>query len=149
MFKRIAALGVRKQKPPQGHCWYPPALRHWNLIFATLLCWTFIAILQYYLVRSQRDSGVIFAQDINQLPLQRSFAFLYLPTIVAVIFSIYIVWIDNDARRYEPYRQMSKPGGALGKDSILLHYPHDFMPLVPFASFKRRYVEAHVNIYVS
>jgi hypothetical protein len=33
-----------------------------------------------------------------------------------------------------------RPAGALAKDSILLHYPFDFMPLVPFKSFRRRQV---------
>jgi hypothetical protein len=124
----------------QVNHWYPPALRWWNLAISILLCWTFIAVLQYFLSRSQRDGGVIFAANLNDLPLRRSFSYRYLPTIVAVTFSMFILWIDNDARRYEPYRQMLRPAGALAKDSILLHYPFDFMPLVPFKSFRRRQV---------
>jgi hypothetical protein len=140
MFQRLSALVTRKREPPQRHGWYPPALRSWNLSFAIVICWLFIAILQYHLIRSQRDGGVLFAPNINNLPLSRTFAYRYLLTVIAVIFSIYVVWIDNDARRYEPYRQMSKPGGALAKNSILLHYPFDFLPLVPFKSLKRRQV---------
>jgi hypothetical protein len=99
--------------------------------------WYSIAVLQSYLHQSQRDGGVIFATKINDIPLHRSFWFLYLPTILAVTFSVFIVWIDHDAKRYEPYRQMSKPGGARGKDSILLHYPFDFVLFVPFMAAKR------------
>jgi hypothetical protein len=105
---------------------------------AALICWVLIAILQYYLHRSATDGGVMFAPDINKLPLQQSFLFLYLPTIIAVFFSIFIVWIDNDAKRYEPYRQMSNTNGALGRDSLLLHYPFVFMPIVPFVAFKKK-----------
>lgn len=129
-----------KQRPASRRAsgWYPPALRWWNLVITTLLCWAFIAILQFYLSRSQRDGGIIFATDINSVALSRSFWYLYLPTVVAVLFSIHIVWIDNDAKRFEPYRQMAKRKGASAEDSVLLHYPFDFMPLVPFVSLKRR-----------
>lgn len=124
----------------QRQGWYPPALRWWNLIFAILLCWASIAVLQYYLHQSQRDGGVIFATKLNDIPLRRSFWYLYLPTILAVIFSVFIVWIDHDAKRYEPYRQMSKPGGARAEDSVLLHYPFDFALFVPLLAAKRRWV---------
>ncbi|KAF2623217.1 hypothetical protein BU25DRAFT_414485 [Macroventuria anomochaeta] len=123
----------------QRQGWYPPALRWWNLILAILFCWTSIAVLQFYLHKSQTEGGLIFAAKINDIPLRRSFWYLYLPTIVAVIFSIFVVWIDHDAKRYEPYRQMSQSEGALAKDSILLHYPFDFVPFVPFVAAKRKH----------
>jgi hypothetical protein len=132
-------LAFRKRSSNTSHQvnhWYPLALRWWNLVSAIILCWTFIVVLQYHLSRSQRDGGIIFATNINDLPLGRSFSYRYLPTVVAVIFSIFILWIDNDARRYEPYRLMLRPAGALAKESILLHYPFNFMPLVPFKSFR-------------
>ncbi|KAH7411656.1 hypothetical protein DE146DRAFT_248746 [Phaeosphaeria sp. MPI-PUGE-AT-0046c] len=119
--------------------WRPRALRWWNLIIAVLLCWLIIAILLTSLAISQRDSGIIFAERINDLPLRQSFLYLYLPTIIAVVFSIFIAWLDVDAKRFEPYHQMSKPGGALGKDSLLLHYPFEFVPIVPFLSLRKRH----------
>ncbi|KAJ4990053.1 hypothetical protein SVAN01_04516 [Stagonosporopsis vannaccii] len=82
MFKRVVALITRKQQPQQH--WYPPALRLWNLGFATLLCWIFIALLHGFLVRSKRNGGVLFAPDVNDLPLSRTFSYRYLPTIIAV-----------------------------------------------------------------
>ncbi|KAF2133280.1 hypothetical protein P153DRAFT_331890 [Dothidotthia symphoricarpi CBS 119687] len=139
LFGRWAPSQKRKPSPCSRQGWRPPALRWWNLVITILICWFFIAVLQYYLHKSQTDGGVIFASNINDLPLRRSFAYLYMPTIIAVIFSIFIVWIDNDAKRFEPYRQMSKPDGAFGKDSLLLQYPFDFMPFVPFTAAKRRH----------
>lgn len=118
--------------------WYPPALRWYNLCIAIALCWAFIAVLQVYVNRSQTAGGVLFAPSIHDLPLRRTFVYQYMPTVIAVIFSIFVVWIDNDAKRFEPYRQMAKLGGALGKDTILLHYPFDFMPFVPFAAAMRQ-----------
>jgi C4-dicarboxylate transporter len=118
--------------------WYPPGLRWWSLTAALLCCWTFVAIIQYYLHQSQTQGGILFAAKINDLPLHHSFWHLYLPTIIAVIFSIFIVWIDHDAKRYEPYRHLSRSDGALAKNSILLHYPFDFAPIVPIVAAKRR-----------
>lgn len=119
--------------------WKPPALRAPVLIFTILLCWSLIGVLQYFLVRSQRDKGIIFAAKISNLPLGHTFLYLYFPTILAVIFSIYWAWIDLETKRLEPYYQLSKKDGALGKDSLLLHYPFDFIPWVPFKALKDRH----------
>lgn len=130
-------LGHRKRRSRHG--WYPPGLRWWILSIAVLLCWIFIAVLQTYLRRSQTNGGLIFAPRVSDLPLHRSFSYLYLPTIIAVFFSIFILWIDHDAKRYEPYRQMSQSGGALAENSILLHYPFDFALFVPVVAARRKY----------
>ncbi len=110
------------------------------LILTLAICWSLIAVLQYFLSKSQRDQGVIFAPSISDLPLRRTFIYQYFPTIVAVIFSIYWAWIDLETKRMEPYYQLSKENGALGKDSLLLHYPFDFIPLVPLNALRSRYV---------
>ncbi|KAH7396348.1 hypothetical protein BKA66DRAFT_409716 [Pyrenochaeta sp. MPI-SDFR-AT-0127] len=119
--------------------WKPTALRAPILIFTLLMCWSLIAVLQIMLTRSQRDSGIIFAPRISDLPLSQTFLYLYFPTILAVIFSIFWAWIDLEAKRMEPYYQLSKENGALGKDSLLLHYPFDFIPLVPLKAFRDRH----------
>lgn len=97
-----------------------------------------IAVLQVFLTRSQRDGGVLFAPVIGELPFRQQFLYLYLPTVIAVVFSIYWAWIDLETKRMEPYYQLSKGDGALGKDSVLLHYPFDFIPLVPIKAAKKR-----------
>ncbi|CAO2647279.1 Nn.00g082010.m01.CDS01 [Neocucurbitaria sp. VM-36] len=119
--------------------WKPLALRAPVLILTVFICWALIAILQFLLNRSQRDSGIIFASKISDLPLGHTFLYLYFPTIVAVIFSIYWAWIDLETKRMEPYYQLSKENGALGKDSLLLHYPFDFLPLVPLKACRDRH----------
>jgi hypothetical protein len=89
---------------------------------------------------SDRDSGLIFARSINALPLRDTFPYLYFPTIVAVVFSIYWAWIDLETKRMEPYYQLSKENGALGKDSLLLQYPFSFLPFAPIRAFRDKYV---------
>lgn len=46
--------------------------------------------------------------------------------------------MDLDTKRLEPYFQMSKPGGALFKESANLHYSFDFVALAPIEAFRRR-----------
>lgn len=97
-----------------------------------------IALLQSLLMQSEKNSGLVFTRDLDKLPFGISFAYLYLLTLLAVLYSIFWAWIDLDARRLEPYYQLSKPGGSLGEDSILLHYPFDFIASVPIAAVKNR-----------
>lgn len=134
----LVSHGTDDITEPSSKYWKPPALRAPVLIFTVILCWALIALLEFLLFKSQRDNGLIFAPNINDLPLRRTFLYLYFPTILAVIFSIYWSWIDLETKRMEPYYQLSKGNGALGKDSILLQYPFSFIPLVPLRAFKDR-----------
>lgn len=110
-----------------------------------VICWAIIAVLQIFLNRSQRDGGIMFAASIGDLPLRQRFLYLYLPTVLAVLFSIYWAWIDLETKRMEPYHQLSKRDGALGKDSLLLAYPFDFIPFVPIKAAKKRYRVPDLN----
>ena len=96
-------------------------------------------VLQYLLLKSQRDNGLIFAEDLTKLPLSRSFSYLYLPTIIAVIYGFAWTWIDLDVRRIEPFYQLARDGGAAAAESMLLTYPVDFLASVPFKALKFRY----------
>ena len=57
-----------------------------------------------------------------------------------VLYGIGWAAVDLDVKRLEPYYQLSKPGGASASNSILLHYPFDFLALVPVTAAKRRFV---------
>ncbi|KAH5582283.1 hypothetical protein HBI24_115040 [Parastagonospora nodorum] len=138
-WKRKNTLLSRLTEIYETKYWHPPALRAPVLVFTIAICWTLIAVLEYLLWKSQRDNGLIFAPVINDLPLGTTFVYLYFPTIVAVIFSIYWAWIDLETKRMEPYYQLSKPNGALGKDSLLLQYPFSFIPLAPIRAFRDKH----------
>lgn len=120
--------------------WQPLTQKAYFLVPTILASGALIAILQVYLERSNRDTGILFASRINNLPLSQTFCYLYLPTIVALVLSFVWTWIDLDIKRLEPFVQLSRLGGALGKNSVLLHYPFDFVAFVPFAAVKRRYI---------
>ncbi|KAL8949296.1 MAG: hypothetical protein Q9222_004582 [Ikaeria aurantiellina] len=98
---------------------------------------SFIAILEYLSQRSRRDGGIAFAKD--QFSSWIRFAYLYLPTVAAVLYSILWSWVDLDVKRLEPYFQLSKPDGATAADSLLLHYPFDFVAYAPFKALRKRH----------
>lgn len=119
--------------------WRPITLRKTYLGALILTTIALIVIVQWLLYVSRRDQGIIFAEDINNLPLRRSFYYLYLPTIVSVIYSFLWTWVDLDVKRLEPWFQLSKERGATGKSSILLNYPLEFLINVPFIAFRNRH----------
>ena len=72
--------------------------------------------------------------------MTQMFCYRYLPQMVIVLYGIGWAAVDLDVKRLEPYFQLSKPGGASASDSILLHYPFNFLALVPITAAKRRFV---------
>jgi Protein of unknown function (DUF3433) len=64
--------------------------------------------------------------------------FLYFPTILFVCYGFLWTWIDLDVRRLEPFYQLSKLDAVPGKDSLMLHYPVDFLAAVPIKAVKLR-----------
>ncbi|KAH7388855.1 hypothetical protein BKA66DRAFT_460968 [Pyrenochaeta sp. MPI-SDFR-AT-0127] len=64
----------------------------------------------------------------------RYFVGAYLPTMVAIIFSIWWKCIFARLKEMEPFYQFSKPGGASAKDSLLLSYPGAALPSVLWSS---------------
>ncbi|KAF2743243.1 hypothetical protein M011DRAFT_461863 [Sporormia fimetaria CBS 119925] len=130
-----------EDSPKQHRSWRPNAYKSRVLFTAALLCWGLIAAVHTLLIRSQRDGGIITIPRDEESPtsLATTFLYLYLPTIIAITLSIFWSWIDLQIKRVEPYYQLSKPGGAPGKDSLLLEYPFDFIPFVPFSAMKDRH----------
>jgi hypothetical protein len=119
--------------------WKPLTYKVYFLVPTILASGALIAVLQIYLERSIRDTGILFASEISDLPLDQKFPYLYLPTIVSLVLSFAWTWLDLDVRRLQPFIELSKEHGARGADSLLLHYPFDFVAFVPFTAAKRRY----------
>jgi hypothetical protein len=119
--------------------WKPISLRLPFLAFVLLVTSALIVVLQWLLYTSQTTGGVLFAPSINDLPLSKTFGYLYAPTIVAVVYGLLWSWIDLDIKRMEPYYQLCSPGGALAENSLVLQYPFDFVALVPFQAARRKH----------
>jgi len=59
----------------------------------------------------------------------------YLPTLAAIIFSIWWKCAFLRMKEMEPFYQMARPGGAAAEDSILLSYPETSLSKVLWSSF--------------
>jgi hypothetical protein len=126
-------------KARRQHTWKPISLRLPFLTYVLLVTSALIVVLQWLLYTSQTIGGVIFAPSINDLPLSKTFGYLYAPTIIAVVYGLLWSWIDLDIKRMEPYYQLCSSGGALAENSLLLQYPFDFVALVPFQAARRKH----------
>lgn len=139
----VEAKSIAKKDLPNldlpSQPWRPTTFRRPFMAAMILLTAILIAALVILLQISSHRQGILFAEEINNLPLHRSFSYLYLPTIISVVYSFLWSWIDLDIKRLEPFYQLSNAEGATGKNSVLLSYPLEFLITVPFSAFKRRH----------
>lgn len=135
------------EQPVKAASWKPVTLRPPLLLSIVVTTLGFIALLEYLSQMSRTHGGIAFAT--GQFSPTLTFAFLYLPTIIAVLYSILWSWIDLDTKRLEPYFQLSRPGGADAANSILLHYPFDFVAYAPLKALRRRYDLPRIIVILS
>ncbi|KAE9364127.1 hypothetical protein N431DRAFT_420931 [Stipitochalara longipes BDJ] len=121
--------------------WKPITLRAPVLSLFVFISLTVITLLEILYHRSLggNGGGLAFASDLNSLPMSTTFLYLYLPTILAVLYSMMWSWVDLDVKRLEPWFQLSKQNGAAAKDSLCLQYPFDFLPLVPVNALRQKH----------
>lgn len=96
------------------------------------------AIIEVLAQQSQIAGGLALSSSPDDFPTYVSFSYLFLPTIIAVIYSLFWSWVDLDAKRLQAWFELSKDEGATARDSLLLSYPYDFVGFVPFTSLRRR-----------
>ena len=120
--------------------WRPFTLRASTLFFFLLFTFGLIAIIEALNDLSVRNNALTFADSRGEFSIGQIFCYRYLPQMAIVLYGIGWAAVDLDVKRLEPYFQLSKPGGASASDSILLHYPFDFLAVVPVAAAKRKFV---------
>lgn len=118
--------------------WKPLSLRAPLLLSVAAFTAGLIVVLEYLSRVSRRDGGLAFTD--GSFSTFITFSYLYLPTLIAVVYSMIWSWVDLDAKRLEPYFQMSKNGGVPARDSLYLHYPFDFVAFAPYRALRRRSV---------
>jgi Protein of unknown function (DUF3433) len=105
-------------------------------IFTALLI-VALALLQW---QNARHGALFFAQTEDGFSHMVLFLYRYLPTIIFVLYGVVWSWIDLDIKRLEPWFQMAQPNGADGATSLLLQYPMEFLPLVPYKAARKKWV---------
>lgn len=95
-------------------------------------------VIEYLAQVSARNGGLALSPSEDDIPYAVNLAYLYLPTTIAVAYSLLWTCVDVDVRRMQPWLELSRPGGARGDQSLLLDYPFEFLPLLPVSAGKRR-----------
>lgn len=130
--------GFEDSKHKRARSWKPVTQQPYSLLGIVLVSAGIITVLHIFLLRSNKHEGIIFAPDVNQLPIGQTFCYLYLPTILALLLGFAWTWIDLDVKRLQPFWQLSRKGGAKGKESVFLTYPFDFVCFVPYIALRKR-----------
>jgi hypothetical protein len=131
--------------PPSGKYWKPITLRA-PILGSFIVFSIFLIIVLEVLARVAGVSSnlggsgaVAYADNNGNLSNSISFTYLYFPTVIAVCYSILWSWVELDAKRLEPWFQLSQESGASADNSLLLHYNFDFLAVVPIRSAQRKY----------
>ena len=114
-------------------------MRSYTLAAIIAFCLLLIGLWECLSRLDAKNGGLFLTNEIGKFSPIQSFAYLYLPTIISLLFGMVYAWIDLDVRRLEPFFRLSASNGALAEDSLLLQWPVEFLALVPFKAFKRRY----------
>ena len=126
--------GVPRIKQP----WRPWTLTAKVLVptaIFTILLVVALALLQW---QNARNRALFFAQTEDGFSNMDLFLYRYLPTIIFVFYGIIWSWIDLDIKRLEPWFQMARDTGADGAHSLLLQYPVQFLPFIPFRAARKK-----------
>jgi hypothetical protein len=123
------------QKP-----WKPWTLNSVTLVSIAIFTGGLAIVLGILQWQNARYGALFFAPTVDGFSFSENFLYRYLPTIIIVSYGLAWSWIDLDIKRLEPWFQLAHAEGASAEESLLLQYPVDFLPLVPFKAAKLRLV---------
>ncbi|RDW78952.1 DUF3433 domain-containing protein [Aspergillus mulundensis] len=131
--------------PPNAHArpthptgWRPIPLRPTYLTLIACLMLFLLIILEALSQYSERTGGLRFFEDTDDLTNFESFAYNYIPVIVALVLATLWSFIDFDVLRLEPYFQMARPEGCPAT-VLFINYNFGQSFITPIASAKRRH----------
>ncbi|KAH8688160.1 hypothetical protein BGZ61DRAFT_353025 [Ilyonectria robusta] len=119
--------------------WKPLLLSTPVLLGVAALSLILFAVIETLAQLSQVRGGLALSSSQDEIATYAMLSYLYVPTVVAVLFSMLWGWVDLDIKRIQPWIELSKSTGATAEDSILLDYPSDFIALAPIRAAKRRH----------
>ena len=135
--KPEASLATGLNSHGRNKPWRPFTLQGPTLMVSLLTTIALIAFIEYINKISIQEKALFFAERVEDFPMGVVFCYRYLPQMVVVALGVGWAAVDLDVKRLEPYFQLSKPEGATASNSIFLHYPFDFIALVPVNAARR------------
>lgn len=91
--------------------WRPASFSRVALISTIITIASFLAGTIGLQIRNQTAGGIVFASTENDFTDAQNFLYQYLPTILIVIFGIWISVLDLDIKRLDPWCRLSKGSG--------------------------------------
>lgn len=128
---------------PQAN-WKPFSMR-WPYLTALVIVSVTLAASQEYVYQMSREKPLYSFRAASELNTWDYFCFKYLPTMVAVTFGILWQVTDFEVKRVEPYYQLSKEGGALAAESLLVDYITFFNFFRPIKAFRYKHYAVVVS----
>ncbi|KAL2676968.1 hypothetical protein Neosp_010735 [[Neocosmospora] mangrovei] len=119
--------------------WKPLSLSTPILLAVIALTLLLAAAVETIAQRSAAQGGLALSPTLDDLPGYAKFSYLYVPTIIAVLYSMIWSWIDLDVKRMQPWFELSKSKGATAENSLFLDYQYEFVALVPFKAAKSKH----------
>ncbi|KAI1323754.1 hypothetical protein F5Y16DRAFT_424670 [Xylariaceae sp. FL0255] len=141
--KHTTLAASERCEAPSG--WKPWTLRSSALLSFASLSLLLAATIELARQRAQKDGGLALSTTDDAISEPTIVAFLYIPSLIFILYCLLFDWIDLDVKRLQPWVALSQPGGATAEDSVLLEYPFDFIAAVPFKAARRR----HWSVFVS
>ncbi|KAJ5102489.1 hypothetical protein N7532_003018 [Penicillium argentinense] len=132
----IAPFLAPANRQRQG--WRPLALRPPYLASLVCLMVTMLLLLEGLRQYSDRQGGLVFFADTDDVSAVQSFAYNYVPIIIALILLVFWSVTDFDVLRLEPYFQLSMPGGAPAS-VLFINYNFGQTILTPINAARRHH----------
>nr|RBQ90289.1 hypothetical protein FVER53263_20359 [Fusarium verticillioides] len=140
--KARTTTGVKEVSPKEkdyGKKGWKPLSLSTPILLAVIALTILLAIaIETLAQRSATQGGLALSPTLNDIPGYAKFSYLYVPTIIAVLYSMIWSWIDLDVKRMQPWFELSKKGGATAENSLFLDYQYEFVALVPFKAAKQK-----------
>ncbi|KAH7246197.1 hypothetical protein BKA59DRAFT_528039 [Fusarium tricinctum] len=128
-----------EEESPRRKGWKPLSLSTPILLAVVVLTILLAVAVETIAQRSASQGGLALSPTLDDMPEYAKFGYLYVPTIIAVLYSMIWSWIDLDVKRMQPWFELSRPDGATAENSLFLDYQYDFVALVPFKAAKRKH----------
>lgn len=120
--------------------WKPFPMKTFWIVLLIILAFAIAAVqevlCQISSHKSDLDPGIISFNDVKEVSTLKFFAWKYLPTMIAVVYSVLFNLMDFEIRRLEPYYQLSQAAGATAATSLNCDHLTMFQYFVPFKAFK-------------
>lgn len=142
---RVPSLGLPKNRLRQSvlatadkRQWRPISQRFTTLAATTLITLILLGLVVVLHYLDYRDGHVFATQDTGSLSPLTGFQVRYLPTILIVLYGMWISTIDLDVRRLEPWYQLSRDPQPHTSSPLLCTYDVDFVLTVMARAFLNR-----------